>query len=490
MINLKKTLGLIAISISALVSSPTATAQPNPDCENQALWGFSEMGYSAFPINVNYLWNPHLFAGDTPFPALTTMLMNSNLQRPEPEVSFNILNQNQEKSGTIYTEKSGDTYIKFKDGFEICKAVAVPFMQAWWNVAQKTSNPNLARQLTINALSSGVVATSIAVGLRNTFLSLQDKSKNYQLYATEFGSAVGFAVLDTFTSITIQTIAEQRGLVKKQANNVATIKSIVSKVIAVGGIASGLAIMNAYDTSDKTEHGRSLRGFNPNYMEDYLRLRLENVVVGDSPNDASGLFVRFNQFTHPNGRVYPTGQFEIEQANQTTVQLKALFNTGSWQAYETGRLDVTNSDAMVNNGKAYFFESKFNERCIDVENVSTSNDANIYSWSCHEAGNQRFIVQGSPTAGFPELKPSHSGKCMDVRGDSRRSDGNIQQYECNGGENQRWRIELSNEPGYFMLRNQYSNMCADIYAYRNYDGANIVQYPCNNADNQKWRMQY
>ena len=83
----------------------------------------------------------------------------------------------------------------------------------------------------------------------------------------------------------------------------------------------------------------------------------------------------------------------------------------------------------------YTIQAKHSGLCLDVKNSSTSNAAEVRSWTCNESNAQRFKFHSEN--GKVTFRPKHSGKCLDVYfGNGNGSP--VKQHSCHGGDNQRW----------------------------------------------------
>jgi hypothetical protein len=73
-------------------------------------------------------------------------------------------------------------------------------------------------------------------------------------------------------------------------------------------------------------------------------------------------------------------------------------------------------------------------KCLDVNNASKDNGAQILQWTCHKRPNQQWKVarQGSAFA----LVSVNSGKCAAIEGD-----GGTKQRDCRDDTSQRWTVQ-------------------------------------------------
>jgi hypothetical protein len=79
--------------------------------------------------------------------------------------------------------------------------------------------------------------------------------------------------------------------------------------------------------------------------------------------------------------------------------------------------------------KYYQIISNANNKCLDVENGSTSNNANVQVFSCGEGDNQVWSLN-KLSEGYTQIINKKSGKCLDVVSASTLPGANVQQYTC------------------------------------------------------------
>nr|MDJ0766938.1 RICIN domain-containing protein [Myxococcota bacterium] len=119
--------------------------------------------------------------------------------------------------------------------------------------------------------------------------------------------------------------------------------------------------------------------------------------------------------------------------------------------------------------------------CVNVEQSSQEDGANIVQWNCNGDDNQRFRFEYLGDGTF-NIRPVHSDKCCEGLGDS-----NVVQSSCHGSNSHRF-ILLDEGGGYYSIINVESNKCLDI-AYSSLDyGANLQLWNCTGNDNQKFAV--
>lgn len=146
--------------------------------------------------------------------------------------------------------------------------------------------------------------------------------------------------------------------------------------------------------------------------------------------------------------------------------------------------------------------SCFSGKCLDVENGSVNDQANVQQYTNHGGDNQRWLLKpiwplvdiAIPVAyAFHPvfmILNGHSGKCLDVENASLQDQANVQQYEPHYGLNQQWIMVPRGSAGEFVLVCRKSRKVLDVKGLSRADNANIHQYAYNDGLNQRWRLQY
>ena len=132
---------------------------------------------------------------------------------------------------------------------------------------------------------------------------------------------------------------------------------------------------------------------------------------------------------------------------------------------------------------AYSIVSVRSDKCIDVEDASTENHANIQQYTCHGRVNQLWYLRFHDLGGY-EIVDAKAGKCLDVERYSTRDRANVQLYSCHGGTNQQWFFRASGR--YYEIINGHSGKCLDVTGASTENKADIQQYACHGGTNQLW----
>ncbi len=124
-------------------------------------------------------------------------------------------------------------------------------------------------------------------------------------------------------------------------------------------------------------------------------------------------------------------------------------------------------------------------KCMDIQDGSTANGANVRIWTCNSATAQQFQFVDAG-GGYYELRNVNSNKCVEISGAGTANGDNVIQYDCWGGNNQLWALNESN--GVVNLVNKGSGKATDVYNWGTADGTNIVQWTNYNAANQQFTL--
>ena len=147
--------------------------------------------------------------------------------------------------------------------------------------------------------------------------------------------------------------------------------------------------------------------------------------------------------------------------------------------------------ALASTGGPFTYAAGHGEKCLDVQNFSTSPGGNIQQWSCKGLSNadknQNWYHDYSGTyLGYPQmtLRSQHSGLCIDAfRGLGQQ----LTQQQCNGGLSQLWLVHSIWWFGtyYYKFRSaQYSDSCIDVRRAGTENGDAVILFDCHDGWNQ------
>ena len=185
---------------------------------------------------------------------------------------------------------------------------------------------------------------------------------------------------------------------------------------------------------------------------------------------------------------------------------------------------------------SYKIISLANGRCLDVEDNSSVNYANVTVWPDNDGNNQRWFIYGE--APYYKLKAKCTDCVLDVNENCSDDGTNIQMFYDHGGESQQFQIYTLDEESYaidkgndftapiFNLKNGmalendngnvvikketgmskqvwrferqkdgsykisscFDGKCMDVYDASHANGANVQVYGSNGNDNQRWYL--
>jgi hypothetical protein len=127
-------------------------------------------------------------------------------------------------------------------------------------------------------------------------------------------------------------------------------------------------------------------------------------------------------------------------------------------------------------------------KCLDVNQSSTSDGAKVQQWTCNGSGAQTFTF-ADRGGGIYGIVNANSGKCLDVSGGGRSNGTAIQQWSCNASNNnQRFQVQDRGD-GYVRVYHPGSGKCLDVNGASSSDGAKVQIWSCNSSDAQLWRLE-
>ncbi|MEV0564832.1 ThuA domain-containing protein [Dactylosporangium sp. NPDC050588] len=138
-------------------------------------------------------------------------------------------------------------------------------------------------------------------------------------------------------------------------------------------------------------------------------------------------------------------------------------------------------------GKTWTMTAQHSGKNVDVNGVSTADEAQIIQWAPTGGNNQKWQAVDAG-GGAVYLKAVHSGKCLDVVGGSTAAGAFLQQFTCNNSNNQKFIVTPTGTSGVYTVKNVQSGLCVDVNGNSVDDGARLLQWTCHGATNQQWRF--
>ena len=133
-----------------------------------------------------------------------------------------------------------------------------------------------------------------------------------------------------------------------------------------------------------------------------------------------------------------------------------------------GTLPPPSSHAIVGQGSG---------KCLDITGHATADATPIQLWSCTQADNQAWSLNGGAVT-----NPA-SGKCLDVAAASTTNGAVVQLYTCNGTGAQQWTLAANGE-----LVNAGSGKCLDAVGKGTANGTRLQIWSCTGTSNQIWSL--
>lgn len=138
-------------------------------------------------------------------------------------------------------------------------------------------------------------------------------------------------------------------------------------------------------------------------------------------------------------------------------------------------------------GSAFALVARHSGKCLDVENGSLANGANIRQWPCNGYTPQSFRLQ-SASGGYFHLVNVNSGKVADVASASMSNGANVLQWTNTGGTNQQFQL-VPTSNGWFKVVARHSGKVLNVAGCSTADGANVEQQTWASQQCQEWRLQ-
>jgi Ricin-type beta-trefoil lectin domain/Alpha galactosidase A/Alpha galactosidase C-terminal beta sandwich domain len=146
-------------------------------------------------------------------------------------------------------------------------------------------------------------------------------------------------------------------------------------------------------------------------------------------------------------------------------------------AHEAVLLTVTGTDEPGTGTRVGEIVGKQSDRCLDIDNSSTTNGTQAQLWDCNGQDNQRWTYAGGTLASYG------GAKCLDAYHQGTTAGTQVVIWDCNGQANQQWSV---NSDG--TIRGVQSGLCLDASGSGTGNGTKIILWSCGSGDNQLWSM--
>ncbi|MFC7308174.1 ThuA domain-containing protein [Streptomyces monticola] len=145
-------------------------------------------------------------------------------------------------------------------------------------------------------------------------------------------------------------------------------------------------------------------------------------------------------------------------------------------------------DGAPKNGGVYTLTAQHSNKLADVSGNSSADGARVIQWTATNSANQKWKLTDAGSGTFT-LTAQHSNKCMGVTGSSTADNAPIQQETCvTGAGNQKWKLESTVTAGVYRIVSVPSNKCLDVPGASTADDVQLIQYICHTSTNQQWKL--
>lgn len=121
-------------------------------------------------------------------------------------------------------------------------------------------------------------------------------------------------------------------------------------------------------------------------------------------------------------------------------------------------------------------------KCLDISEGSTEENANLQIWSLDNVNQQLFRVE-NVNPRYCKLVAKHSDKALTVT-----NNNNVVQTTYNNNDNQHWIIEPVGE-GFYKIKSKSTGLYLDIDSNRTANGTNVQVYEGNNTTAQIFKFE-
>ncbi len=186
--------------------------------------------------------------------------------------------------------------------------------------------------------------------------------------------------------------------------------------------------------------------------------------------------------------------FQIKPSNSN--YLKLAQQTWNWPNDDKGSMtDLDNSEEdviiiptlEVTIPTDFKISAKHSHKCLEVDNASMEDGANIQQSTYADLENQLWDLEFFEE-GYYKIISKNSGKCLEVFNASTDDGANVQQSNISYHDNQLWRFEPVSE-GYYNIIAKHSGKCLEVFNEDTEDGGNIQQNDYWSLGHQLWKLE-
>ncbi|NEA98027.1 family 43 glycosylhydrolase [Streptomyces sp. SID13726] len=136
---------------------------------------------------------------------------------------------------------------------------------------------------------------------------------------------------------------------------------------------------------------------------------------------------------------------------------------------------------------SYTLVNRNSGKCLDLNNGSTADGANIFQWTCTGGSNQKWRIEDLADD-TNRLVNVATGKVADVADCSSADGADIRQWSWLNNKCQRFRLVFTAGGDYVRLVNESTGKVADVADCSTANGADVRQWTWLNNNCQQWRL--
>ncbi len=145
---------------------------------------------------------------------------------------------------------------------------------------------------------------------------------------------------------------------------------------------------------------------------------------------------------------------------------------------------TTGSGQTIPDGDYHIVTALDQNKCLDVDNASLNDGANVFIFSSVTDDKQVFNVRYLGN-GFYRIKHRLSGKYLDVAGNDRHMGTNVQQWGQTDAEAQEWSVTGVGN-GFYTIQSKRNSYFLDVEDGNPADRTNVRVWEGNGSSAQKW----
>lgn len=137
-------------------------------------------------------------------------------------------------------------------------------------------------------------------------------------------------------------------------------------------------------------------------------------------------------------------------------------------------------------GAAYKVINSGSNLLLNVENSSTSNNANVNTLSNNGNAAQRFYLRYQSSSHYWKIEAAHTGMMINVSGGSTSNGGNITQVNTASSNSQEWELKKQSNGSYRIVN---KNSSYSLTVAGSTEGSNVYQNQDAASSSQRWWLE-